>query len=296
MLWQKGRRSDNVEDAGQGSGGGGGGFGGRGLGIGGIIILAIIGMVFFKDPTALLGGQGDPGAATQQQTRQEPARQVGDQAAANDPQVDFVRAILGETEDTWGEIFSANGQQYERPKLVLFRDGVRTACGSASSAVGPFYCPGDHKVYLDLGFFQTMQQRFHSAGDFARAYVIAHEVGHHVQNLVGVFDKVNDARRRGAPMEGAKGLSVRQELQADCFAGVWANRSNQRQQWLQPGDVESAINAATAIGDDTLQEQSQGRVVPDSFTHGTSAQRVKWFKTGLESGDIGKCNTFSGSI
>ncbi|SDF18474.1 neutral zinc metallopeptidase [Dyella sp. 333MFSha] len=296
MLWQKGRRSDNVEDAGQGSGGGGGGFGGRGLGIGGIIILAIIGMVFFKDPTALLGGQGDPGTTSQQQTRQEPAHQVGDQAAANDPQVDFVRAILGETEDTWGEVFAANGQQYERPKLVLFRDGVRTACGSASSAVGPFYCPGDHKVYLDLGFFQTMQQRFHSAGDFARAYVIAHEVGHHVQNLVGVFDKVSDARRRGAAMEGANGLSVRQELQADCFAGVWANRSNQRQQWLQPGDVESAINAASAIGDDTLQEQSQGRVVPDSFTHGTSAQRVKWFRTGLESGDIGKCNTFSGTI
>lgn len=292
MLWQKGRRSDNVEDAGQGSGGGGG-FGGRGLGIGGIIILAIIGMVFFKDPTALLGGQGDPGAGTR--PPQQQTRQVGDQTAANDPQVDFVRAILGETEDTWGEIFAANGQQYERPKLVLFRDGVRTACGSASSAVGPFYCPGDHKVYLDLGFFQTMQERFHSAGDFARAYVIAHEVGHHVQNLVGVFDKVSDARRRGAATEGATGLSVRQELQADCFAGVWANKSNQRQQWLQPGDVESAINAATAIGDDALQEQSQGRVVPDSFTHGTSAQRVKWFKTGLESGDIGKCNTFSGT-
>lgn len=292
MLWQKGRRSDNVEDAGQGSGGGGG-FGGRGLGIGGIIILAIIGMVFFKDPTALLGGQGDPGAGGQPQQQQ--TRQVGDQTAANDPQVDFVRAILGETEDTWGEVFAARGQQYERPKLVLFRDGVRTACGSASSAVGPFYCPGDHKVYLDLGFFQTMQERFHSAGDFARAYVIAHEVGHHVQNLVGVFDKVDDARRRGAAMEGATGLSVRQELQADCFAGVWANKSNQRQQWLQPGDVESAINAATAIGDDALQEQSQGRVVPDSFTHGTSAQRVKWFKTGLESGDIGKCDTFAGT-
>jgi predicted metalloprotease len=291
MLWQKGRRSDNVEDAGRGSGSGGG-FGGRGLGIGGIIILAIIGMVFFKDPTALLGGQGDPGAGAQPQQQ---TRQVGDQTAANDPQVDFVRAILGETEDTWGEVFAAKGQQYERPKLVLFRDGVRTACGSASSAVGPFYCPGDHKVYLDLGFFQTMQERFHSAGDFARAYVIAHEVGHHVQNLVGVFDKVDDARRRGAAMEGATGLSVRQELQADCFAGVWANKSNQRQQWLQPGDVESAINAATAIGDDALQEQSQGRVVPDSFTHGTSAQRVKWFKTGLESGDIGQCNTFSGS-
>jgi len=290
MLWQKGRRSDNVEDAGEGGGGGGPSFGGRGLGIGGIIILAILGMVFYKDPTALLG-QGEPGVAPQQQTQSAPR-----QAASNDPQVDFVRAILGETEDTWGEIFAANGQTYKRPKLVLFHGGVRTACGSASSAVGPFYCPGDHKVYLDLDFFQTMQQRFHSAGDFARAYVIAHEVGHHVQNLVGVFDKVSDARRRGARLEGATGLSVRQELQADCFAGVWANRSQQRQQWLQPGDVESALNAATAIGDDALQEQAQGRVVPDSFTHGTSAQRVKWFKTGLESGDIGKCNTFSGSI
>jgi predicted metalloprotease len=289
MLWQKGRRSDNVEDAGQG-GGGGPSFGGRGLGIGGIIILAILGLVFFKDPTALLG-QGDPGAAPTPQTQQAPH-----QAASNDPQVDFVRAILGETEDTWGEIFAANGQQYEQPKLVLFRNGVRTACGSASSAVGPFYCPGDHRVYLDLGFFQDMQARFHEAGDFARAYVIAHEVGHHVQNLVGVFDKVSDARRRGARLEGASGLSVRQELQADCFAGVWANHSQQRQHWLQPGDIESAINAATAIGDDALQEQSQGRVVPDSFTHGTSAQRVRWFRTGLESGDIGKCNTFSGTI
>jgi predicted metalloprotease len=289
MLWQKGRRSDNVEDAGQG-GGGGPSFGGKGMGIGGIVILAILGLVFFKDPTALLG-QGEPGAAPTLQTQQAPH-----QAAANDPQVDFVRAILGETEDTWGEIFAANGQQYEQPKLVLFRGGVRTACGSASSAVGPFYCPGDHRVYLDLGFFQDMQTRFHEAGDFARAYVIAHEVGHHVQNLVGVFDKVGDARRRGARLEGASGLSVRQELQADCFAGVWANHSQQRQHWLQPGDVESAINAATAIGDDALQEQSQGRVVPDSFTHGTSAQRVRWFRTGLDSGDIGKCNTFSGSI
>ncbi|MGE7139092.1 KPN_02809 family neutral zinc metallopeptidase [Luteibacter sp. NPDC031894] len=289
MLWQKGRRSDNVEDAGAGRGGGPS-FGGRGLGLGGIVILAILGLVFFKDPTALLG-QGDPGAAQAPQTQQAPH-----QAAANDPQVDFVRAILGETEDTWGEIFAANGQQYEQPKLVLFRNGVRTACGSASSAVGPFYCPGDHKVYLDLGFFQEMQARFRESGDFARAYVIAHEVGHHVQNLVGVFDKVSDARRRGASLEGASGLSVRQELQADCFAGVWANHSQQRQHWLQEGDIESAINAATAIGDDALQEQSQGRVVPDSFTHGTSAQRVRWFRTGLDSGDVGKCNTFSGPI
>ncbi|MDE1155296.1 MAG: zinc metallopeptidase [Acidobacteriaceae bacterium] len=292
MLWQKGRRSDNVEDAGQGSSGGGPSFGGRGLGIGGMIVLAILGLVFFKDPTALLGG-GDPGAGTgaPQQTQSQTRA-----PAANDPQVDFVRAILGETEDTWGEIFAANGKQYERPKLVLFSGGVRTACGSASSAVGPFYCPGDHKVYLDLGFFQQMQTRFHESGDFARAYVIAHEVGHHVQNLRGIFDKVSQARQRGASLEGATGLSVRQELQADCYAGVWAYHSNQRQKWLQPGDVESAINAATAIGDDTLQEQSQGRVVPDSFTHGTSAQRVHWFKAGLESGDVGKCNTFAGAI
>jgi len=288
MLWQKGRRSDNVQDAGEG--GGGPSFGGRGLGLGGIVILAILGLVFFKDPTALLG-QGDPGAAQAPQSQQAPH-----QAASDDPQVDFVRAVLGETEDTWGEIFAANGQQYEQPKLVLFRNGVRTACGSASSAVGPFYCPGDHKVYLDLGFFQEMQTRFQESGDFARAYVIAHEVGHHVQNLTGVFDKVSDARRRGAHLEGASGLSVRQELQADCFAGVWANHSQQRKQWLQPGDIESALHAATAIGDDALQEQAQGRVVPDSFTHGTSAQRVHWFRTGFDSGDVGKCNTFSGAI
>lgn len=289
MLWQKGRRSDNVEDAGEGGGGGGPSFGGRGLGIGGIIILAILGAVFYKDPTALLG-QAEPGAQAPQRS------QATRPAEANDPQVDFVRAILGETEDTWGEIFAANGQRYEQPRLVLFRGGVQTACGSASSAVGPFYCPGDRKVYLDLGFFQEMQRRFHESGDFARAYVIAHEVGHHVQNLVGVFAKVDEARRRGARMEGASGLSVRQELQADCFAGVWANHSQQRQQWLQAGDIESALHAATAIGDDALQEQAQGRVVPDSFTHGTSAQRVRWFKTGFQTGDIGKCNTFSGSI
>lgn len=292
MLWGKGRRSDNVEDAGTGGGGGQSFGGGRGLGVGGIILLAILGLVFYKDPTALLNQEGGGAMAPPQAEAQRQAQP----AESNDPQVDFVRAILGETEDTWGEIFAANGQKYEQPKLVLFRNGVRTACGSASSAVGPFYCPGDHRVYLDLGFFQQMQQQFHESGDFARAYVIAHEVGHHVQNLVGVFDKVNQARQRGARMEGANGLSVRQELQADCFAGVWANHSQQRQHWLQAGDIESAMNAATAIGDDALQEQSQGRVVPDSFTHGTSAQRVKWFKTGFESGDIGKCNTFSGSI
>jgi predicted metalloprotease len=286
MDWQKGERSQNVEVD---SGGGGGGprfGGGRGLGIGGIVVLAILGLVFFKDPTALLG-QVDSGG-------QQVAAPSG-QPANVDPQTkDFVSAILGSTEKTWGDIFTAHGRQYVDPKLDLFSGGVRTACGAASTAVGPFYCPGDQKVYLDVAFFEELQNRFHASGDFARAYVIAHEVGHHVQNLLGVFDQVEQARRRGARMEGADGLSVRQELQADCFAGVWANHSQQRLQWLQPGDIESALNAASKIGDDALQQQAQGRVVPDSFTHGTSAQRVKWFTAGFQSGDIASCNTFAG--
>jgi hypothetical protein len=285
MDWQKGERSQNVEVD---SGGGGPRFGGgRGLGIGGIIILAILGLVFFKDPTALLN-QANDGSQVVAPTG-EPA-QV-------DPQTkDFVSAILGSTEKTWGDIFAAHGQQYVDPKLDLFSGGVNTACGSASTAVGPFYCPGDQKVYLDVAFFQELENRFHASGDFARAYVIAHEVGHHVQNLIGVFDQVEQARRRGARMEGADGLSVRQELQADCFAGVWANHSQQRLQWLQPGDIESALNAASKIGDDALQQQAQGRVVPDSFTHGTSAQRVQWFRAGFESGDMASCNTFAGPL
>ncbi|WP_424683605.1 KPN_02809 family neutral zinc metallopeptidase [Frateuria sp. YIM B11624] len=287
MDWQKGERSRNVEiDSGRGGGGGFGFGGGRGLGIGGLIVLAILGWVFFKDPTALLD-QGGP---------------VGQSAPASQPaqvdpqQRDFVSAILGSTEKTWGDIFAANGRQYVDPKLDLFSGGVRTACGLASTAVGPFYCPGDQKVYLDLSFFQELQDRFGAAGDFARAYVIAHEVGHHVQEQLGIFDKVQQAREQGAPMEGANGLSVRQELQADCFAGVWANRSEQRLHWLEAGDVEEALNAASRIGDDTLQRESRGTVVPDSFTHGTSAQRVKWFKAGLESGQVSSCNTFSGDI
>jgi uncharacterized protein len=283
MDWQKGERSENVEVD---SGGGGPRFGGgRGLGIGGIIILAVLGLVFFKDPTALLSQVDTGGQVTAPAS--EPA-QV-------DPQTkDFVSAILGSTEKTWGDIFAAHGQQYVDPKLELFSGGVNTACGSASTAVGPFYCPGDQKVYLDVAFFQELENRFHASGDFARAYVIAHEVGHHVQKLIGVFDQVAQAQRRGARMEGADGLSVRQELQADCFAGVWANHSQQRLQWLQPGDIESALNAASKIGDDALQQQAQGRVVPDSFTHGTSAQRVKWFRAGFDSGDMASCNTFAG--
>ncbi|HEY9131765.1 MAG TPA: neutral zinc metallopeptidase [Dyella sp.] len=287
MDWQKGERSQNVEvDSG---GGGGPRFGGgRGLGLGGIVILAILGLVFFKDPTALLSqsGGGMPASAPH-----------SGQSFAPDPQEkEFVSKILGSTEKTWGDMFAEHGQTYTDPKLDLFQGSVNTACGTASSAVGPFYCPGDRKVYLDLSFFQELETRFHTVGDFARAYVIAHEVGHHVQNLIGVFDQVDQARRRGMRMEGADGLSVRQELQADCFAGVWANRTQQRLQWLQEGDVESALNAASQIGDDNLQRQAQGRVVPDSFTHGTSAQRVKWFTAGFKSGDVRACNTFSGPV
>lgn len=285
MDWQKGERSRNVEIDSGGGGGPGFGFGGgRGLGLGGMLILAILGWVFFKDPTALLNQGGQTSAPAQSET-----------PAQVDPQQrDFVSAILGSTEKTWSDIFAAQGRAYTDPKLELFSGGVSTACGAASTAVGPFYCPGDQKIYLDLSFFDELQQRFHAAGDFARAYVIAHEVGHHVQQQLGIFDQVAQARANGARMEGADGLSVRQELQADCFAGVWANRSDQRLHWLQPGDVESALNAASQIGDDTLQRETQGQVVPDSFTHGTSAQRVKWFKAGLASGDIAQCDTFSG--
>ncbi|MGN2245098.1 neutral zinc metallopeptidase [Frateuria sp. GZRR35] len=288
MDWQKGERSRNVEiDSGRGGGGRFGFGGGRGMGIGGLIVLAILGWVFFKDPTALLDQGGQPGPTS---------AQVSEPAQVDPQQRDFVSAILGSTEKTWGDIFAANGRQYADPTLDLFSGGVRTACGLASTAVGPFYCPGDQKVYLDLSFFQELQDRFGAAGDFARAYVIAHEVGHHVQKLLGVFDQVQQAREQGAPMEGANGLSVRQELQADCFAGVWANRSEQRLHWLEAGDVEEALNAASKIGDDTLQREARGTVVPDSFTHGTSAQRVKWFKTGLESGQVSRCDTFSGDI
>jgi predicted metalloprotease len=286
MDWQKGERSQNVEvDSGGGSGGPR--FGGGRMGIGGLIILAILGWVFFKNPMALLN----------QDNTQPGAYAPSGQPAQVDPQqMDFVRAILGSTEKTWSDIFSGMGRTYVDPKLELFSGGVNTACGAASTAVGPFYCPGDQKVYLDLDFFRELDTRFHASGDFARAYVIAHEVGHHVQNQLGIFDKVAQLQRQGARMEGVDGLSVRQELQADCFAGVWANRTQQRLQWLQPGDVESALNAASQIGDDTLQREARGTVVPDSFTHGTSEQRVKWFKTGLQSGDIQQCNTFSGTL
>ncbi|WP_449427932.1 KPN_02809 family neutral zinc metallopeptidase [Rhodanobacter umsongensis] len=286
MDWQKGGSSDNVEvDSGNSGGGGGPGFGGGRMGIGGLIVLAILGWVFFKNPLALLDQGGTQSNAP---TQNSVPTQVDPQQKA------FVSAILHSTEQTWGEIFQAKGLSYADPKLHLFSGGVNTACGGATTAVGPFYCPGDQKVYLDVAFFQQLQDELHSSGDFARAYVIAHEVGHHVQKLTGVFDKVQQLQRQGQPMDGADGLSVRQELQADCYAGVWANHSQKDLNWLQPGDIESALNAASHIGDDTLQQQAQGRVRPDTFTHGTSAQRVKWFKTGFGSGDMDQCDTFAG--
>jgi len=261
--------------------------GGKGLGLGGIVILIIIGLVMGKNPLemlALVGEMGGQGAAPQS---------AGVPATSDDPAVDFVRAILGETEDTWTALYAERNQRYQPPRLVLFSNGVNSACGFASAAVGPFYCPGDRQVYLDLGFFHELATRFGAAGDFAQAYVIAHEVGHHIQTLSGVSARVQSARQRGEQVEGANGLLVRQELQADCLAGVWAHHGQQRHNWLEPGDLEEALNAASAIGDDTLQRKVQGRVMPDSFSHGTSAQRVRWFRTGFDSGQPETCDTFA---
>ena len=283
MLWNKSRSSDNVVEA--EGGGGGGGFGPIHLGLGTTIIAIIIAIIFPSTRGIvfglLTGGSGT--APTTQQTTQ---------VDANDPQVDFVRHILGSTEDVWSASFQQMGKQYVDPKLVLFHGEVNTACGGASAAAGPFYCPGDKQVYLDLDFVQQLATQFHSDSDFARAYVIAHEIGHHVQDQLGIMQMEDQLQQQGQPMKGADGLSVRLELQADCFAGVWANHSQQQLQWLQAGDIESALGAASQIGDDTLEKQAQGTVVPDSFTHGTSAQRVQWFKTGFQSGDINACDTF----
>lgn len=281
MRWKKARRSDNVVDA----RGRSGGIGGGRLSLAGVAIVVVIGLLSGQDPMQILGELAN-------QTGSAPTQQSNTPARGDDPQVAFVQAILGDTEDTWRALFQQSGEQYRDPTLVLFRGGVNSACGFAGSAVGPFYCPGDQQVYLDLQFFDEMASRFSVAGDFAQAYVIAHEVGHHVQTLLGVSQQMQAARQRGARMEGDNGLLVRQELQADCFAGVWAYHAQQRHDWLEEGDLEEALNAANAIGDDRLQKQSQGRVVPDAFTHGTSAQRVKWFRTGFDSGEPSRCDTF----
>jgi predicted metalloprotease len=279
MKLDDSRRSDNVEDD-RGSGIG------RGAGIGiGTIVIVVIGYFMGVSPSTLLAllNGGDPQAVTQ----------VGptDTAASNDPQVDFVRAVLGETEDVWGAYFGNMGKTYVRPKLVLFRGQVSSACGFASSASGPFYCPGDQRVYIDLSFFRQLATQFAAPGEFARAYVIAHEVGHHVQNLLGITDTAAQAEER-AGRAGANRVSVRIELQADCFAGVWAAQANKARKILEPGDLEQGLKAASSVGDDTLQKREQGTVVPDSFTHGTSAQRVGWFRRGFESGKIDNCDTF----
>ena len=297
MDWEKGRESDNVvEDDGRGGGDGGNrfGFGGFHLGAGGIVLVIVVSLLLGRNPldflSLLSGGSPSAGGMAAPSYPRPPADRP---ASDSNPQVRFVKVVLGSTEDVWGAYFQANQKTYERPKLDLFHGRVSTACGGASEAMGPFYCPGDHRVYLDLDFFQEMDTRFHARGDFARAYVIGHEVGHHVQNLIGVMDKIEAQRRRGVPMEGANGLSVRLELQADCFAGVWANRSQAQLQWLQAADIDAAINAASQVGDDTLQKQARGYAVPDSFTHGTAAQRAHWFRAGYESGRTRDCNTLA---
>ena len=282
MKLDDSRRSDNVEDE-RGSGIG------RGAGIGiGTIAIVVIGYFMGVSPSTLLSilNGEDPQAVT----APAPANPAG-AVSANDPQVDFVRAILGETEDVWGAYFNNMGKTYIRPKLVLFSGQVASACGFASSAAGPFYCPGDQKVYIDLSFYRQLATEFGAPGDFARAYVIAHEVGHHVQNLLGITDKAAEAEQR-AGRAAANHVSVEIELQADCFAGVWAARANDARKILEPGDLEQGLKAASSVGDDTLQRREQGTVVPDSFTHGTSAQRVGWFRRGFESAKIDSCDTF----
>jgi hypothetical protein len=256
------------------------------LGIGGIAAVFVIGLLLGKSPMEMLGLLGELQGGQPTGSPAPRSAPVDDEASR------FVASILGDTEDVWSEVFRASGSQYQPPTLVLFTGSVLSACGGASAAVGPFYCPGDRKVYIDLSFFDQMKRQLGGGGDFAEAYVIAHEVGHHIQTLTGVSAKVNAERQRGS-VKGADGLLVRQELQADCYAGVWAHHGQRRHAWLEPGDIEEALNTATAIGDDRLQKQSTGTVVPDSFSHGSSAQRVRWFKRGFESGDAGRCDTFS---
>ncbi|WP_426196629.1 KPN_02809 family neutral zinc metallopeptidase [Massilia sp. DWR3-1-1] len=290
MKWEGNRESDNVEDRRDGGGGGGGGFsfGGGSIGIG-TIAIALIGSYFLGvSPMTIINAISGGGAVPVQQS-QAPAQRP----PPSDRQAKFVSTVLADTEDVWTTLFKAQNAQYIKPKLVLFTGATATACGTGSTASGPFYCPGDQKVYIDLAFYRLMQERFHVSSEFAQAYVIAHEVGHHVQHLLGIDEQVAAARQRGSERQ-ANAMSVKLELQADCFAGVWAFHANQARSILEQGDVDGALAAATAIGDDTLQRQSQGQVVPDSFTHGTSAQRVRWFSKGLESGQLKQCDTFGG--
>jgi len=282
------RESDNLEDR-RGSGMGGGGglrLGGGRLGLGTIAIALVASYFLGINPLtvlSMLSGGGMPAI--------EQSAPPASKPPANDETAIFVSKVLASTEDTWNEVFRASGRQYEEPKLVLFSGVTPTACGTGQSAMGPFYCPGDQKVYIDLTFFRELKSRFKAPGEFAQAYVVAHEVAHHVQNQLGIADKVSEARQRASKAE-ANALSVRMELQADCLAGVWGKHTDTMKGVLEPGDLEAALNAASAIGDDRLQQQTQGRIVPESFTHGSSEQRVRWFKRGFESGDMNQCNTF----
>jgi hypothetical protein len=300
MRWDDFRRSDNVED--DRDGGSSGGFqmpGGRGgLGIGTVLVLGIVGYALGIDPRLLIEGAGmltGGNAPHEQQAPRTPTRT----GVPQDRTGQFVAATLGNTEDIWKVVFQASGQTYKEPKLRLFTGQVQSACGTAGSSTGPFYCPPDQRIYLDTSFFRDLEQRFRGcpAGsktcEFAQAYVIAHEVGHHVQNMLGILPKVQQAQKAAGNKVEANRLQVRVELQADCFAGVWAHHSEQKWKFLEPGDVEAAMQAAAAIGDDRLQKQSTGTVVPDSFTHGSSAQRQRWFTTGLKEGKVSACNTFA---
>ena len=311
MRWRGRRQSSNIEDRRGNGGESGGGFrGGLGGGLGrirfpsgagrgrvgrragvgglGLVAVVVIAMLLGVDPGALLTGSGGQGPGIGQPVPQSAPPRTGP-----DPLRDFVAVVLADTEDVWHALFQKDvGQRYQEPSLVLFTSGVRSACGYAGAAVGPFYCPGDRKVYLDLDFFRTLRERFKAPGDFAQAYVIAHEVGHHVQTLLGISSQVHEARSR-LPQAQANALSVRQELQADCFAGVWASHAQRTKNILESGDIDEALGAASAIGDDTLQRQAQGTVVPDSFTHGTSTQRQHWFRRGFEDGNLKSCDTFN---
>lgn len=280
MRWKDGRRSGNVEDrrgvrlSGKAKGGGIG-----------LLVLVLVGLFFGIDPSLILQLGGNMTGPSVQESQYAPSE-------AENELADFVSVVLADTEDTWGALFSQAGGRYEEPTLVLFTGAVDSACGFAQAAMGPFYCPADSKVYIDLSFYRDLRTKMGAPGDFAQAYVVAHEVGHHVQNLLGLSDKVHAMRPRLSQTDYNK-LSVRLELQADCFAGLWANNADRTRHILEEGDIEEALNAASMIGDDRLQQQGRGYVTPDSFTHGTSEQRVRWFKKGLQSGNIQTCDTFS---
>lgn len=305
MLWKGRRQSSNIEDR-RGMGGGGmrfpgglgGGMGGgmrrRGGGIGLFGILILLGIAWFLgiNPLTLLSGGMDTGGYSSYPEQQSSLDGGGFSDPASEEMKEFVSVVLADTEDTWKALLPQIGATYRDPRLVLFSGGVDSACGYAQSAVGPFYCPPDEKVYLDLDFFDELSRRFGAPGDFAQAYVIAHEVGHHVQNVLGIEEQVRQARGSMSETE-ANELSVRVELQADCFSGVWANRAQKERGLLEPGDIEEALGAASAVGDDTLQKQAGGRVVPDSFTHGSAQQRMRWFEAGYRSGDPKACDTFN---